>query len=147
MVPLLASFGVTRVVSSSSTRCVQTLEPYAASIGTTVRSRKSLTEESFEAAPEKAVAAIARLLERAEPTAVCSHGPVLPSVLMSLHDHCAVPAGADQATAAQYAGAAEALAAAADLGMAKGEIVVCHVSGSGASARIVAVERHRTQSV
>jgi hypothetical protein len=31
--------------------------------------------------------------------------------------------------------------------MAKGEIVVCHVSGSGASARIVAVERHRTQSV
>jgi D-arabinose 5-phosphate isomerase GutQ len=66
---------------------------------------------------------------------------------MSLHDHCAVPAGADQATAAQYAGAAEALAAAADLGMAKGEIVVCHVSGSGASARIVAVERHRTQSV
>ncbi len=147
MVPLLASFGVTRVVSSSSTRCAQTLAPYASSIGTKVRTRKSLTEESFEAAPEKAVDAIGRLLERAEPTAVCSHGPVLPSVLMRLHDQCAVPTGVDQAVAAQYAGAAEALAAAADLGMAKGEIVVCHVSGSGATAQIVAVERHRTQSL
>jgi 8-oxo-dGTP diphosphatase len=37
---------------------------------------------------------------------------------------------------------ADALQEAADLGLAKGEVLVAHLSGTGDTARVVAVERH-----
>jgi 8-oxo-dGTP diphosphatase len=145
LVPLLAAYGVSRVVSSSSTRCVDSVAPYARSIGARVRLRDSLTEEMYAAQPAKAVRTITRLLDRAEPTAVCSHGPVLPSLFRRLHEHVADPEGVDRVTAAQYDDVGRSLLGAADLGLAKGEVVVCHLSGVGAAARVVAVERHRGQ--
>jgi 8-oxo-dGTP diphosphatase len=66
---------------------------------------------------------------------LCSHGPVLPDVLGRLRrlvDRCEPGAGVTT----------EQLWMAQKDKMAKGEALVAHVVGTGAQARVVAVERH-----
>ena len=75
---ILAAYGVRRVVTSSSTRCVQTVQPYAASAGLKVREDDGLSEEgatrkSLTLATEKALASVKN-------TVLCSHRPVLPDL-------------------------------------------------------------------
>ena len=88
---ILKSFGVANLLSSTSTRCVQTLQRYAKSIQANVATTPHLTEEE---ASEKKVRAymtdLARVVGSSRvPTAVCSHRPVLPLMFsaLSLPDH------------------------------------------------------------
>ncbi len=81
---VLTAYGVTRVVTSPSERCLRTVEPYAVSADVRLRTRRGLSEEGFEAAPHKAHHHLARLLERGEPALLCTHGPVLPALLDDL---------------------------------------------------------------
>ena len=74
------------------------------------------------------------MVERGTPTAVCSHGPLIPDLLARLH------ALVDPAEPTGPAAAALLLEA-ADAKMAKGEALVAHLAGTGAQARVVAVER------
>ena len=137
VVPLLRAYGVTRLVSSSSLRCADTLRPYAAAAGLPLRLRDGLSEEGFGADPERSARHLRRMLERGAPSALCSHGPVLPSLLGRLLE--LVDRSADDGDAA-----ARELEAAATDGMAKGEMLVCHVVDTGDAARITAVERYPT---
>ena len=132
---VLGAYGVTRVVSSPSLRCVRTVEPYAVSAGLRVRTRAGLSEEGFEADPSKAPKHLARLLERGEPALLGTHGPVLPTLLDDLHR-----AGGVEVEALREV--VEEFAEARDDKRFKGEALVCHVVGRGAEARVVAVERH-----
>jgi 8-oxo-dGTP diphosphatase len=119
-VPLLSAYDVRRLVSSSSLRCVQTLEPYAAASGRKLRTNHLLSEE---AATPKAIRALLTreandLHDRpasAGGLVVCTHRPVLPLVFEAV--------GLD------------------DPGLAPGELVVLHVR----KGRIRAVERHRVR--
>jgi 8-oxo-dGTP diphosphatase len=118
LVPVLSAYDVQRLVSSSSTRCVQTLEPYAAATGHKLRTRDQLSEE--DASPQAVRAVLERLTDRlhGRPAAaggvvVCTHRPVLPLVFDSL--------GLD------------------DPGLATGELMVLHLR----KGRIRAAERHR----
>lgn len=132
---ILAAYGISRVVTSSATRCSQTVEPYAAKAQLPVRRKNGLSEEGFEKAPEKATRLLTRELERGVPVAVCSHGPVLPALVDVLTERMALDLpGA--------VGMVETLAEARDERLVKGEALVCHVMGAGDAARIVAVERH-----
>lgn len=99
LVPLLAAYGVTEVVSSTSTRCLQTVDPFVRVTGWTVRSEKVLTEERSTGAGVGRL--VAGLLEERAPTVVCTHRPVLPEVFAAL----GVP----------------------DPGLAPGEMLVAHV--------------------
>lgn len=130
----LGAYGVTRVVSSSSVRCVATVEPYAVSRGLRVRTRDALSEEGFAAASAGAVAQLERLLDKGDPAALCSHGPVLPTLLTLL-------AGRVGPTPERGRAAADRLEAAAASAMGKGEVLVCHLVGRGPDARVVDVER------
>ena len=74
----LAAYGVRRVVTSSSTRCVETVTPYATAAGLKVREDEGLSEEhatrkSLTLAAEKALASMKN-------TVLCSHRPVLPDL-------------------------------------------------------------------
>jgi 8-oxo-(d)GTP phosphatase len=129
LAPLMAAFGVRRLVSSPSTRCLDTLKPYAAQARIALRSKEGLSEEGFAADDSKAPHHMQRMIQRGTPVAVCGHGPVLPPMLAVLAER-AKDEPADQ------------LREAADLGLAKGEMLVAHLSGSGELARVVAVERH-----
>ena len=133
--PVLAAYGVRRLVSSPSERCVCTIEPYAVAAGLRIRTRRGLSEEGFKAAPHLAPRHLSRLLDRGEPSLLCTHGPVLPALM----DDLAPRLDLDRAGAVEVV---EAFAEARDEKLGKGEALVCHVVGTGEAARVVAVERH-----
>ena len=89
LVPLLAAYGVTEVVSSPSVRCVQTVGPFARLTGWTVREERSLTEEHHGAAAVRRV--VQELVDgRVDGgggrtgSLLCTHRPVLPEVFAAL---------------------------------------------------------------
>ena len=82
LVPLLAAYGVERVVSSSSRRCWTTVAPYADVADLPLEVTDDLSEED---ATEVGVEAVVHdLLARKEPAVLCSHRPVLPAVFAAL---------------------------------------------------------------
>jgi 8-oxo-dGTP diphosphatase len=89
LVPVLAAYDVRRLVSSSSTRCVQTLEPYAAASGHKLRTVDLFSEE--DASASVVAGLMTRLTDRlhdrpasAGGVVVCTHRPVLPMVFDAL---------------------------------------------------------------
>ncbi|WP_418064108.1 NUDIX hydrolase [Pimelobacter simplex] len=118
LVPLLAAYGVTRVLTSTSTRCVQTVRPYAETAGYPFDLRPRLTEEN--AAPRPVAKIVHELLDgdgaTAENAVLCTHRPVLALV----YDAAGVELAPDD-------------------GLAPAEMLVLHVR----KGRIVAVERHQ----
>ena len=132
---VLTAYGVSRVLTSPSERCLRTVEPYAVSAGVRLRTRSGLSEEGYEADPRTAPAHLGRLLERGEPAVLCTHGPVLPRLL----DDLAERRDLDKPASVEVV---EEFAEARDERLAKGEALVCHVVGVGDDARVVAVERH-----
>jgi 8-oxo-(d)GTP phosphatase len=88
LVPVLGAYGITALVSSTSTRCISTLQPYAEASGLSISTYGQLSEEEGADNP-RAVAKLitkirATLLRRDEPTAICVHRPVLPHILDAL---------------------------------------------------------------
>ena len=82
LVPLLAAYDVSRVVTSSSTRCVQTLAPYAAASGWPPEAYDDLSEEGVTT--EALVEHVDDLLHAREGAVLCTHRPVLPGVFDAL---------------------------------------------------------------
>ncbi len=118
LAPVLAAYGVTRLVSSGSTRCTQTLEPYADATGGKLEVDDVLSEEdATPKAVRRKVADLVAELEEAPRTGgglvVCTHRPVLPWVFDAL--------GLE------------------DAGLEKGEMLVVHLR----HGRVVATERHQ----
>ena len=133
LIPVLAAFGVNRIVTSPSVRCLDTVAPYAAATRTRARLKWALSEEGFAENPDRAGHHLTRLLERGHAAVVCSHGPVLPGLLEQL---------AGLADADESAAAATLTEAARD-GMGKGEALVAHLVGTGDQAVVVDLERYR----
>lgn len=81
LVPLLEAFGVRRVVTSPTTRTVQTVEPFVTTTG-------ELLEIDDRVAAEVGAGAVARsvdaLVATKRPTVVCTHRPTLPHVYAAL---------------------------------------------------------------
>ena len=76
--PLLHSFGVSRVLTSSSTRCVQTVEPFAAEHVVTLEEVVELSEEEYD--EESARLFLDTLIAAPGSSVLCSHRPVLPEL-------------------------------------------------------------------
>ncbi|HSK55846.1 MAG TPA: NUDIX hydrolase [Jiangellales bacterium] len=91
---LLGCYGVSRVVSSDATRCVDTVRPYATSTRRTVELEPVVSELGHEQQPDQAAGVVAGLLAAGEPTVVCSHRPVLPALFAAVAERarCEVPA-------------------------------------------------------
>lgn len=132
LVPLLRAYGVRRVVTSSATRCIVTVKPYARSEKLKVNSTAVLSEEGFEDRPRDADKRFGAIVRHGDPAALCTHGPVLPHLLTRLSE-LTDPRLPDVRAALDYA---------ADENLEKGEILVAHLAKTGKAARVVAVERH-----
>jgi 8-oxo-(d)GTP phosphatase len=115
VVPMLAAYDVTRVVSSPALRCLQTVRPYVETTGWEIDTKRKLTEE--RATSEGIAALVTSLLEAKAGTALCTHRPVLPLVYDALGLRPS-QRGED---------------------LEPGEMLVAHVR----KGRVVAVERHR----
>ncbi len=82
---LLSAYGVEDLISSSSTRCAQTLTPYSVQQGIVIRTEDVLTEEVGTVRPKDVRRYTANLLASINvPTAICGHRPVLPSMFEGL---------------------------------------------------------------
>jgi 8-oxo-dGTP pyrophosphatase MutT (NUDIX family)/phosphohistidine phosphatase SixA len=118
LAPMLAAYGVTRLVSSTASRCQTTVEPYAHRNGLSIQSFDQLREEDG-ANDAKGVARLigkirTETLVTGQPTAICVHRPVLPHILDAL----------EMAPAT----------------LVTGELLVAHLTASG---EVHAIERHR----
>ena len=82
LVPLLGAYGLTRLVTSSSVRCAQTLVPYAEASGWPLQETDALSQE--DATAESVLEIVDDLLHSKECAAICTHRPVLPTVLDAL---------------------------------------------------------------
>lgn len=125
---LLAAWGITRVVSSPWKRCVATMKPFAASIDRKVKTVGAFSEKANAANPARTRRALEKALAKERPTALCTHRPVLPTVLETL---------ADLAPAGVVARLPEK-----DPYMSPGQILVAYVR-PGPLPRIVDVEMFR----
>jgi 8-oxo-(d)GTP phosphatase len=81
LVPLLAAFGVTRVLSADVLRCLDTVGPYAASRSLPVESEPLLSETGFFANPVGALDRLMAIISTGEAVAVCSQGKCMPELI------------------------------------------------------------------
>jgi 8-oxo-dGTP diphosphatase len=82
MVPVLAAYDVTRIVSSSSTRCLETVGPFADTTGWKLELEDGLSEE--DATADSVLGIVDELVVGEESAVLCTHRPVLPSVFDAL---------------------------------------------------------------
>ncbi|KQW48513.1 hypothetical protein ASC77_07110 [Nocardioides sp. Root1257] len=82
LVPVLAAYDVTKIVSSSSMRCLETVTPYADTTGWDLELDDGVSEEGASA--DSVVDTIDTLMAADESSVLCTHRPVLPSVFDAL---------------------------------------------------------------
>lgn len=123
--PLLDAFDPRSVVSSPWKRCVATVDPLARVEGLTIRTKDALTEAGHEDHPSRTRAVIERVLHEAQATVVCTHRPVLPSVVRAAREVARPSAALELPRADPF--------------LAAGEALMLHTTSQGA---VVAIERH-----
>ena len=133
---VLTAYGVTRVVTSPSERCLRTVEPYA------VSARRAAAHPR---------AGCPRRASRPRPTRPTATSRGCSSAASR---RCCAPTGrccppcsttwrrASTSTPPGRSRSSRSSREARDEKLAKGEALVCHVVGTGEAARVVAVERH-----
>lgn len=129
-VPLLASFGVERVVTSGWERCRASVVPYATAAGVVPQVADGLTEARHDESPARVGALVRELLEHGRDSVLCTHRPVLPTVLDVLAEHSRRPV-------------ADALPR-TDPFLAPAEVLVAHTGVTQRGVRVLAAERHRS---
>ncbi|WP_067782376.1 NUDIX hydrolase [Actinomyces vulturis] len=89
LVPLLAAYGPTQVISSPWLRCIQTIEPYCQASGVPLKSKRYLTEAAHRKNARTAYRLLKKLLDHtASCTVLCTHRPVLPSLFDAIEPLC-----------------------------------------------------------
>ena len=86
LVPVLAAYAPVLVVSSTSRRCRDTVGPYAATLGGSVRLLPELSEEGCRDDPGATATVVSGLLDLGVPAVLCTHRPVMSAVLGTLAD-------------------------------------------------------------
>lgn len=81
VVPILRAYGIKNVTSSPATRCVQTAEVYASSIGSLLEIDDRLSEDTKPGVVARSVEAI---IDRRKRALLCTHRPTLPWVFDAL---------------------------------------------------------------
>lgn len=123
--PLISAFAPSSVVTSPWKRCVATVEPFARAGGLEIDIKDSLTEAAHEKRPSRAAAVVDRVLRSARPTVVCTHRPVLPTVVQVAREHSTREAALELPRSDPF--------------LAAGEALVLHTTPEGT---VVAIERH-----
>ncbi|UZN02481.1 NUDIX hydrolase [Cellulomonas sp. S1-8] len=128
--PVLAAFGVARIVTSRWERCAATVAPYAAAAGLEPDVADVLTESQHEESPGRVAAAVRAVMDTRQDTVLCTHRPVLPTVLDVLSAHSPRPVADSLPVDNPF--------------LSPGEVLVAHAGETPRGVRVLAVERHRS---
>ena len=112
-------------MSSPWKRCKVTVEPFATSAGLVVKTKDELTEAGHAEQPSRTKAVVERVLHEARATVVCTHRPVLPTVIATVRELSARGAALELPRQDPF--------------LAAGEALVLHTTPGGS---VVAIERH-----
>jgi len=127
IVGALRAFGVKKIVSSSATRCVQTVTPLARAIDERIVESDAISQDAWEDQLDDARSVVGKRIASGKAAVICSHRPLLPSIL----DELALATGTIRTSA---------LSEAADL--EPGAFSVVHVSADNPGSGIAAIETH-----
>lgn len=81
---LLKAFGAKLVYSSPWTRCLSTIAPYAQSSKVQVKTQPEFTEAANTKKPAQTIAALENIVSAKKASVVCTHRPVLPTIIETL---------------------------------------------------------------
>ena len=127
LVDALAAYGVSKLHSSDSRRCRDTVSPYATARSLAITLEQSMSEERHTESPKKATARVVELASTSGPLVLCTHRPVLPSVMQTLSE--------------LFVLTDPEIKKAFDPALTPGSFVVYHRNANDLS-QIVAIERH-----
>ncbi|MDM7832302.1 NUDIX hydrolase [Cellulomonas edaphi] len=128
LVPVLSAFGATRVVTSEWARCAATVQPYGTAAQVPVEISPLLTELEHSASPARVARQVVELLDWPGDSVLCTHRPVLPTVVDVLAQHAPRSVVDDLPVGDPF--------------LEPGEALVAHVAQTAKGPRVVAVERH-----
>lgn len=135
LVPILDAYGIDDIRSSPSRRCHQTVNKFAKSLGMGVVHEDSITEEAHREDPEVADRRVAFLAQDPRPMVLCSHRPVLATIVNAAAQALGVEPGSERWESEL------------DPRLAPGAFIVFHraIDPEG-EARVVEIERHELRS-
>ena len=81
LIKLFSAFGVKNVTSSPAARCMSTVLPYAAVIGTKVKTYPTLTEDAHAKNPQATADTLNAVFDKPGNRVVCVHRPTMPTLL------------------------------------------------------------------
>lgn len=81
---LLKAFGAKLVFSSPWTRCLSTIAPYAQRTKVKVKTQPEFTEAANDKKPMQTKAALEAIVSLGKPAVICTHRPVLPTMIETL---------------------------------------------------------------
>ncbi|MGB7981009.1 MAG: NUDIX hydrolase [Candidatus Nanopelagicales bacterium] len=84
LIPILRAFGIRHLHSSDAERCLATLRPMAAALGSGIRLEPSISEDAFGVDSEPGLERTVEIFSQPWPTVLCSHRPVIPAQLERL---------------------------------------------------------------
>jgi 8-oxo-dGTP diphosphatase len=82
----LAAWAPTKLISSSSIRCLQTIDPYAIRSKRKVVDTDNISQHRFTGPSQEITELIDRRLHKKKNAIICSHGPVIPVLLDEIID-------------------------------------------------------------
>ena len=126
LVGALAAFGIDEIHSSDSRRCRDTVGPFATARSLAVTLERTVSEERHQEHPEKARSRVAELARQSKPLVLCTHRPVMPTVMESLAEVFELEAEFKKAF---------------DPALTPGSMVLFHRDAANLS-KVVSVERH-----
>ncbi|OCG72737.1 NUDIX hydrolase [Microbacterium sediminis] len=127
IVGAMRAFGVKKIVSSTATRCVQTVTPLSRAIGEKIVESELLSQDAGDDQLADVRPIVGKRVASGKPAVICTHRPVLPSVL----DELALATGTIRTSASSEA---------ADL--SPGSFSVVHISADNPGSGIAAIETH-----
>lgn len=130
LVDLLSAFGVNRLVSSPWKRCLQTLTPYARAGDIAITEAPELTEAAHAANSAAVTAVIREQLHAEQSVAICTHRPVLATVMKTLKAATRPRLRKTLPTTDPY--------------LALGEMLVVHLAVQRAKNPVIALERYQS---
>jgi 8-oxo-dGTP diphosphatase len=126
LIGALAALGVSEIHSSDSRRCRDTVGPFATARSLAVTLEKAVSEERHQEDPKKVVALVAELAAHSNPLVLCTHRPVLPTVMEVLVNSFELESEVKKAF---------------DPALTPGSMVVYHRDATDLT-KVIAVERH-----
>jgi phosphohistidine phosphatase SixA/8-oxo-dGTP pyrophosphatase MutT (NUDIX family) len=81
---LLSAFGVNKIVSSDSIRCISTVSPYAASRELSLEAHQILSELGWSVNSQPGLRLVKKLATLDDSIVICGHRPALPSLAQAI---------------------------------------------------------------